>query len=35
VPLRAGRPAMGTWQRILFAELDGPRSRHLEVGVLT
>ncbi|MDR7543209.1 MAG: secondary thiamine-phosphate synthase enzyme YjbQ [Armatimonadota bacterium] len=35
VPVRAGRPALGTWQRILFAELDGPRSRHLEVGVLT
>jgi len=35
VPLRAGRPALGTWQRILFVELDGPRSRHLQVGVLT
>ncbi|MBI3270249.1 MAG: YjbQ family protein [Planctomycetes bacterium] len=24
-PLREGKPALGTWQRILFVELDGPR----------
>lgn len=24
-----GRPALGTWQRIFFAEFDGPRSRQV------
>lgn len=35
VPVRDGRPALGTWQRILFVELDGPRSREVLVGILT
>jgi secondary thiamine-phosphate synthase enzyme len=34
VPLTGGRPALGTWQRILFVELDGPRSREVLVGIL-
>lgn len=34
VPLEAGRLALGTWQGIFFVELDGPRSRRLEVRVL-
>lgn len=29
IPVNAGRPILGTWQRILFVELDGPRSRRL------
>lgn len=27
LPLREGKPVLGTWQRIMFVELDGPRSR--------
>jgi secondary thiamine-phosphate synthase enzyme len=34
LPLRAGRLGLGTWQRILFVELDGPRHRELQVGVV-
>ena len=33
VPLRGGRPALGTWQGIYFAEFDGPRSRRVIVTV--
>lgn len=29
VPLDAGKLVFGTWQRILFVELDGPRRRRL------
>lgn len=35
VPLRRGRLLLGTWQRILFAEMDGPRRREVQVGVFT
>ncbi len=35
VPVRAGRLALGTWQRILFVELDGPRERQVDFGVVT
>lgn len=35
VPLRGGALQLGTWQRILFVELDGPRDRDVQVGVLT
>lgn len=34
VPLRDGRIRLGTWQSILFIELDGPRSRSLHIQVL-
>jgi secondary thiamine-phosphate synthase enzyme len=34
LPVRAGRPALGTWQAIYLAEFDGPRTRHLDVTVL-
>ena len=34
VPVTEGRLALGTWQSILFVELDGPRSRRLHVQVL-
>jgi secondary thiamine-phosphate synthase enzyme len=33
VPLEHGRLALGTWQGIFFVELDGPRSRRVEVRV--
>ncbi|OFX33043.1 MAG: hypothetical protein A2Z07_00555 [Armatimonadetes bacterium RBG_16_67_12] len=35
VPLRNGRLGLGTWQRILFVELDGPRARQIDVGILS
>ncbi len=31
VPVEKGRPVLGTWQRILFIELDGPRHRRIYV----
>jgi secondary thiamine-phosphate synthase enzyme len=31
VPVTAGRPALGTWQRILLVEGDGPRMRRLQL----
>ena len=31
LPVRAGRPALGTWQGIYFCEFDGPRSRKVWV----
>lgn len=34
VPLLGGRLGLGTWQRILFVELDGPRQREVQVGVI-
>ena len=29
-----GRPVLGTWQGIFFAEFDGPRSRHALVKII-
>lgn len=34
IPVENGRLALGTWQRILFIELDGPRRRSVYVKVL-
>jgi secondary thiamine-phosphate synthase enzyme len=34
VPVTEGRLALGTWQSVLFVELDGPRSRRIHVQVL-
>ncbi len=34
VPITNGRLELGTWQRILFLELDGPRSRRVIVKVI-
>jgi secondary thiamine-phosphate synthase enzyme len=31
LPVSDGRLDLGTWQRIIFLELDGPRQRHLAV----
>jgi secondary thiamine-phosphate synthase enzyme len=33
IPVEHGRLALGTWQGIFFVELDGPRSRRVEVRV--
>ncbi len=34
LPVRDGALALGTWQSIIFAELDGPRERAIQVQVL-
>lgn len=34
LPLRAGRLIRGTWQSILFFELDGPRQRTITVQII-
>ena len=34
VPVRGGKPVLGTWQRVLFVELDGPRKRRIDVTVV-
>ncbi len=34
VPVEDGRPALGTWQGVFFAEFDGPRRRRLIVQLL-
>ena len=34
IPLGGGRLLLGTWQRILLVEMDGPRTRRLIVTVL-
>ncbi|MDR7518333.1 MAG: secondary thiamine-phosphate synthase enzyme YjbQ [Armatimonadota bacterium] len=35
VPLQGGRLGLGTWQRIIFVELDGPRRREVRLGLVT
>jgi len=32
IPVEAGQLILGTWQRIIFIELDGPKTRTLLVG---
>jgi len=31
LPISDGRPDVGTWQRVIFLELDGPRRRSIAV----
>ena len=31
IPVADGRPKLGTWQRILFFEFDGPRRRRIYI----
>lgn len=31
LPVASGRPVLGTWQSILLLEMDGPRSRTLDL----
>jgi secondary thiamine-phosphate synthase enzyme len=35
VPIEGGRLLLGTWQAVYFAEFDGPRSRRVDVSVLS
>ncbi len=34
VPIEQGRLVLGTWQRILFCELDGPQTRRIYAQVM-
>jgi secondary thiamine-phosphate synthase enzyme len=34
IPVADGFPVLGKWQRVMFIELDGPRSRHAAVQVI-
>ena len=34
IPIEGGRLALGTWQSVLFVELDGPRERRVTITVL-
>lgn len=34
LPVSGGRPELGTWQRLFFLELDGPRTRTVRVNVV-
>jgi secondary thiamine-phosphate synthase enzyme len=34
IPLIDGKLVLGTWQRIFFVELDGPRHRFVNVSML-
>ena len=34
IPIEQGKLMLGTWQRILFCELDGPQTRRLYVQVM-
>ena len=34
IPVTGGRLALGTWQSVLFVEMDGPRSRQIHVQVV-
>ncbi|MCR3884162.1 secondary thiamine-phosphate synthase enzyme YjbQ [Methanotrichaceae archaeon M04Ac] len=34
IPVEDGRLVLGTWQRVLFVELDGPRQRTVSVKVV-
>ncbi len=34
VPLASGTPLLGTWQSLLLLELDGPRSRTLDLTLI-
>ncbi|MDD1735377.1 MAG: secondary thiamine-phosphate synthase enzyme YjbQ [Methanothrix sp.] len=34
IPIEKGGLALGTWQRILFIEMDGPRKRRLSIRII-
>jgi len=34
IPVEGKRLILGTWQRILFVELDGPRQRRVYVKII-
>lgn len=34
VPVKAGQLQLGTWQRIVLIDFNGPQERHIEVGMI-
>jgi secondary thiamine-phosphate synthase enzyme len=34
IPVENGQPVLGTWQNIFFVELDGPRTRQVNVKII-
>lgn len=34
IPIEDGHPVLGTWQRIFFVELDGPRIRNVNIKII-
>jgi secondary thiamine-phosphate synthase enzyme len=34
IPINQGKMVLGTWQRILFVELDGPRRRTVKITII-
>jgi thiamine phosphate synthase YjbQ (UPF0047 family) len=34
LPVKAGEVVLGRWQSIIFAELDGPQERDIQIQVL-
>ena len=34
IPIEQGRLVLGTWQRLLFCELDGPQNRRVYAQVI-
>ena len=34
IPIEDGHPVIGTWQRIFFVELDGPRNRSVNIKII-
>ncbi len=35
VPIESGKPALGTWQGIMFCEFDGPRKRQIFIQLIS
>lgn len=35
IPVKGGRLLLGTWQRVVLVELDGPRRRNVEVTLIS
>ncbi len=35
IPIVSGKPALGTWQGIMFCEFDGPRSRQVFIQLIS
>lgn len=35
IPVKDGRLVLGTWQRVILVELDGPRQRSVEVTLIS
>lgn len=35
IPIVGGKLALGTWQRVIFVELDGPRERTVSISLIS